>query len=135
MIEALRVSIESDKASAERQLDAEIKRLRRAQFQEESFHRATTGNSMKLYQFIIEAFIERGIPAQEIIPRVNVLTFNAWKHVGRSVRKGEHGVKIPTWIPTVDKEEEEERKTSRLRQKTAVVFHISQTEPIKGGNK
>jgi antirestriction protein ArdC len=64
-----------------------------------------------------------------------VFTFEAWKALGRVVRRGEHGVKVVTFIETKGKEVDQdtgERKIIR-RPWTTTVFHISQTEPIKGG--
>ena len=40
---------------------------------------------------VLAAFSARGIALADIEPRVNVLTFRAWKAKGRSVCKGEHG--------------------------------------------
>ena len=41
-----------------------------------------------------DLFAAKGIPPESILPRVNVLTFWAWKALGRSVRNGEHGVRV-----------------------------------------
>ena len=82
-------------------------------------HRAVSGNSPMNESRIISAFVQRGIPEQEIIPRVNVFTYRAWQHEKRQVRKGEKGVKVITFI--------EDRKTKQKRPKSAHVFHISQT--------
>jgi antirestriction protein ArdC len=79
------------------------------------------------YQTIISGLMSKGIPASEIIPRKNVLTFNAWQALGRTVRKGEKGIKCITWVVMTDKDGNETK-----RPKTAYVFHISQTEPLKG---
>lgn len=94
--------------------------------QAEALHRATTGQSLTNWPAIFEGFAAMGIPASEIIPRQNVLTFNAWKALGRVVRKGQHGVKVITWIDAQDKETGETRKLPR----TTTVFHITQTEPL-----
>ena len=104
--------------------------------QQEALHNALYGRSWSNYPAIIEGFTAKGIPEQDILPRENVFTFNAWKALGRRVRKGEHGVKVSTWIPTEHKAEEKredgtvEVKTITTRRPwTTTVFHVSQTEP------
>lgn len=80
---------------------------------------------------IIEGFMAKGIPASDIEPRVNVFTFHAWKALGRSVKKGEHGVKVTTFIPmTVKDRNDPTKKISKCRPWTTTVFHVSQTQPI-----
>lgn len=87
---------------------------------------------------VIRAFTERGIPASEIEPRVNVLTFNAWRALGRTVCKGEKGERVTVWIPIDAKPGDDAQATSEkgalprsMRPKTAVVFHITQTKPLE----
>jgi len=87
----------------------------------EALHRAQTNNSIANYGAIIAGFSERGLT--DIRPRENVLTYHAWQALGRQVKKGEHGVRVHTWI-TVEKNGE--RVTIP---KTTTVFHVSQTEP------
>jgi antirestriction protein ArdC len=72
---------------------------------------------------VIAAFAERGI--LDVIPRKDVFTFNAWKDLGRSVKKGEHGVKIPVWIERKKSDDSEE---SVRFCKMTTVFHVSQTK-------
>ena len=99
--------------------------------QDEALARALNGQSLGNYATIIQGFMERGIPEQDIEPRVNVLTFDAWKALGRYVKRGEHGVRVVTFIPCVKVETDEqgeERKTGYKRAWSATVFHISQTE-------
>jgi len=82
------------------------------------------------YPAIFTELEAKGIPFDDIRPRENVLTFEAWKALGRHVRKGQHGVRVVTWIPiseVKDASGEVVRKAGR-RPKTAVVFHISQTD-------
>ena len=50
---------------------------------EDAYTRATTGQSLTNYPTIFEEFIALGIPIDDIRPRENVLTFHAWKAVGR----------------------------------------------------
>jgi hypothetical protein len=76
------------------------------------------------------AFADRGIDPEEITPRENVLTFRAWKAVGRQVAKGATGVSVTTWIPCKESKRQAkdgEEPKQKLRPKTARLFHISQT--------
>ncbi|MHC4621835.1 MAG: ArdC family protein [Planctomycetota bacterium] len=98
--------------------------------------------STRNFMDIINGFTGRGIPPDDVRPRENVFTYQAWKALGRQVRKGEHGVKVTTWIPMdiTKREAEEARKAetegrkpkrrSHCRPRTATVFHVSQTDPI-----
>lgn len=100
----------------------------------EALNRATTGQSVANYPAIFEGFMARGIPLSEIKPRENVLTFHAWKAMGRSVKKGEHGVKVTTFVEMTKRdpaEAGEEAVRTFRRPKTTTVFHISQTEPSR----
>ena len=102
-----------------------------AELQAEALARATGNTSALNYGAIYSGFLAKGIAEEDIIPRVNVLTFHAWKAKGRSVRKGEHGVRVVTWIP-FEKRERQPDGTEKIvggkRCKGAVVFHVSQTE-------
>lgn len=101
---------------------------------QEALTRAVSGQSFSNFPAIFQGFAAKGIPEAEIKPRENVFTFDAWKALGRYVRKGEHGVKVVTFIETLSKETDPdtgERKLIR-RPWTTTVFHVSQTEPIKG---
>lgn len=95
---------------------------------QEALHRAATGQSAANYDAIINGFLAKGIEADDIKPRENVFTFHAWKALGRSVKKGEHGVKVLTWIESTKTDENGQQVTYR-RPKTTTVFHVSQTEP------
>jgi antirestriction protein ArdC len=82
------------------------------------------------YETILNGFAAMGIPVDEIRPRENVLTFNAWKALGRHVRKGQHGVKALTFVAVGAKQETNgENKAGYRMPRTVTVFHISQTEP------
>jgi hypothetical protein len=85
------------------------------------------------YAAIFQGFMAKGIAESDIKPRENVLTFHAWKALGRSVKRGEHGVKVVAFIPcerTVrDPQTGEEKIEGFRRPHTTIVFHISQTEP------
>ena len=90
----------------------------------EALNRAATGISLTNYPMILAGFIQKGIPADHIKPRENVFTFNAWKALGRVVKKGEHGVRVVVWIETEKNGEKARRPWS------AIVFHESQTKPL-----
>lgn len=110
--------------------------------QSEAYANAVGNRATTNYGAILHGFIEKGIPADQILPRENVFTFWAWKELGRRVRKGEHGVKVLTWVPMQGKGKGEQQtentepaqdttraKKTALRPWTTTVFHISQTEP------
>ena len=98
----------------------------------EALERARTGQARTNYPAIYTGFMEKGIPEAEIKPRENVFTFNAWKALGRSVKKGEHGVRVVTFIDCDATERDpasgEEKIVTYRRPHTTTVFHISQTE-------
>jgi len=103
----------------------------------ESLKRAVSGQSFTNFPAIFHGFAAKGIPESEIKPRENIFTFDAWKALGRVVRRGEHGIKITTFIESKSKEIDKdtgERKTFR-RPWTTTVFHISQTDLLKGGSR
>jgi hypothetical protein len=116
-------------------------RPNRQQMAEEALTRAATGQSLSNWPAIIHGFIAKGIPESDIRPRENVFTFHAWRALGRQVRRGEHGVKVVTYV-SCDRAEpqgedcdgviDEPRKAKRSfrRPWTATVFHVSQTDPI-----
>jgi len=95
----------------------------------ESYQRAVTGQSMMNYQTIFDGFKALGIDESEIKPRENVLTYNAWKALGRHVCKGQHGVKAVTFVAVNGKETEDGKKSGYRMPRTVTVFHVSQTEP------
>lgn len=78
-------------------------------------------------------FAERGIPVEVINPRENVLTFAAWRALGRTVKRGEHGIRVPVWIP-FEKEVKKPDGTTEIKAgrypRDAVLFHISQTTEL-----
>lgn len=100
--------------------------MKQAAIHAEALTRAKTGQSMTNYPDIFRGFLEKGIPVEEIKPRENVLTFNAWKALGRTVKKGEHGVKVFTFVKATNKETGEEYS----RPHATTVFHVSQTNPL-----
>lgn len=116
----------------------------REQIQQESLSRAVSGQSLTNWPAIIHGFIAKGIPESDIRPRENVFTYNAWRALGRQVRRGEHGVKVVTFVAVKSADSKEDvdgvatndvdgtnkRKGGYRRPWTATVFHVSQTDPI-----
>ena len=99
------------------------------EMQTEALTRARSSQSLANYPAVFQGFIDKGIAFEDIKPRENVLTFNAWKALGQSVKKGEHGVKIVTFIKVDGEEVEGEDLNGYRMPKTTTVFHITQTEP------
>jgi len=91
-----------------------------------AIERATMGDSLANYPAIYNGLMSKGIPENEIKPRVNVFTLYIWNKLGRKVKKGETGVKIISWREIEDKE-----GGIYKRAEVSYVFHISQTEPRK----
>ncbi len=116
------------------------KRERRPVDAAEALSRAANGQSLANYPAIFEGFALKGIPADQIKPRENVFTFDAWRALGRTVRRGEHGVRVVTMVPCGGKEEVdpatgEVTVNLRTRPWRSTVFHVSQTDPIGAGKK
>jgi hypothetical protein len=99
----------------------------RAAIASEALGRARNGSSIANDAAVIAGFLERGIPEDEILPRVNCLTFWGWKALGRSVCKGQHGVKVTVWIRRCDCPAGASCDCAAYP-KNATVFHESQTE-------
>ncbi len=98
---------------------------------QESLSRARDGKPNANYGVIIAGMVAKGIPLADIEPRVNVFSYNAWQALNRQVRKGEHGVRISTYIKMSKKDKETGKVTkSGTRPRTCSVFHISQTDPF-----
>ena len=83
------------------------------------------------YSTIYREFMARGIPEADIKPRVNVFTYNAWQALGRQVRKGEHGVKVVTFITAEKLNRKTGKRESSRRPWSSTVFHVSQTDEVK----
>src|SRR5438132_12468987 len=104
----------------------------REQMQQEALSRAASGQSLSNWPAIFAGFMAKGIPEEDIKPRENVLTYHAWRAVGRQVCRGEHGVRVSTFVPMTKKDAETgEAKPIGNRAWTATVFHVSQTDPIQ----
>ena len=98
---------------------------------QESLNRALFGESTANYSAIVQGFVGKGIAVDDIEPRENIFTFNAWKALGRSVKRGEHGVKIATVIEREKMDPATGAKTKQRIPWNTTVFHISQTEEVK----
>lgn len=112
-----------------------ISKAERAAGDRAALERAQSSQSAANDAIVIEAFASRGgISAGDVEPRVNVLTYRAWRAKGRQVRRGEKGVKVTTWVER--SVEETDPRTGRTETKVsrypraATVFHISQTDSI-----
>jgi len=107
--------------------------MTKTEIQSEALDRARNGQALTNYPAIFAGFMAKGIAEADIKPRENVLTFNAWKAIGRSVKKGEHGVKIVTFVDCSSKgrdtENGEQVDVTYRKSHTVTVFHVSQTEP------
>jgi antirestriction protein ArdC len=100
-----------------------------SEMQQRALSNARFGQSLGNYATIYSGFIEKGVPESDILPRINVLTFNAWKALGRSVRKGEHGVRVVTFVPVAGKPSANgETPRAYKLPRTVTVFHVSQTQ-------
>src|SRR5574341_1449480 len=100
--------------------------------QQEALSRAVNNQTFSNYPAIIQGFLERGIPEGEIRPRENIFTFNAWRALGRTVKRGEKGVKVVTWVPVHSKDEKTgEKKVVGKRPWSATVFHVTQTTELQ----
>jgi len=95
------------------------------EIREQALDRARNGSSIRNDAEVIGAFMERGIPLDEIQPRENVLTYRAWQAIGRQVKKGEKGVRLATIL----EREDDDGEKYRMR-RTVSVFHVSQTKVI-----
>jgi len=96
---------------------------------------ATAQSSGYNYDAIYQGFFEKGIALEDILPRENVFTYNAWRALNRQVRKGEKGVKVVVFLKSEKTDKESgEKKESRF-QRTTTVFHISQTDPVQGSDE
>jgi hypothetical protein len=120
-------------------------RASRQEMQQEALGRAAGGMTMSNYPAIFAGFMAKGIPESEIRPRENIFTYHAWRALGRQVRRGEHGVKVVTFVTVQRNDSKEEadsvatndvdgtdkpKRGGYRRPWTATVFHISQTDPI-----
>lgn len=113
----------------------------RMELAREQLNRARASSSQMNDALVIASFAARGIDPETITPRINVLPFNAWRALGRHVRRGEHGVKVPVVIvvagsdsATDTPDSTETPNEGRKLFASATVFHVSQTEPDDSQN-
>jgi hypothetical protein len=102
---------------------------------QEALSRAASGITMSNYPAIFAGFAQMGIPESEIKPRENIFTYNAWKALGRHVKKGQHGIRVLTFIDISKEDKETGEKKSYSRPWHTTVFHISQTEADKANGQ
>ena len=71
----------------------------------------------------------------EIGPDEEIHTFQHWKSIGFSVKKGEHAIaKFPIWkMATKKNDDGEEESSGRMFLKNSAFFSSRQVEPIKAG--
>ncbi|MEO5774701.1 MAG: ArdC family protein [Sphingomicrobium sp.] len=111
-------------------------RLSRSEVATKALRNAMTSESSMNYAAIYEGFEAMGIPAAVILPRQTVFSYNAWHALGRQVRKGEHGVKVVTWIEAKGKkaaacdDQASDGAKPHKFPRTVTVFHLSQTDVI-----
>lgn len=98
----------------------------------EALANARTGQSAMNYTAIFSGFLEMGIPENDIRPRENIFTFNAWRALGRTVKRGEHGVRVQTWIAFPERRDDDDNivRPAGKRPKMTTVFHVSQTKTL-----
>src|SRR5580700_3963979 len=99
--------------------------------QAEALSRAVNGLSLGNYPAIFAGFVAKGIPEDAIKPRANVFTYQAWRALGRQVRRGEHGVKVVTFVEMAKEDKETGEKKAFRRPWTTTVFHVSQTDAVE----
>jgi antirestriction protein ArdC len=106
---------------------------RKSEIQQEALTRAITGQSLSNYPAIFQGLLAKGIAEDQIKPRENVFSYQAWKALGRHVKRGEHGIKVATVRDfrktVIDRDTGEKKEEVYSVPWTATVFHISQTEP------
>jgi hypothetical protein len=100
--------------------------------QREALTRAQSGQSFANYAAIFEGFEAKGIAPGDIIPRENVLTYQAWRGLGRQVRRGERGVKVSTFVEMTKQDPNDPAKVETFkRPRATTVFHLTQTDPVE----
>ena len=104
--------------------------MTKAEQQAQSLSNALQSQSVMNYAGIFEGFMARGIPEDQIQPRQNVFTYNAWLALGRQVRKGEHGVKVVTFIVCSKQDKKTGKDETFRRPWSTTVFHVSQTDEV-----
>lgn len=106
--------------------------MNRNEANQQALSNARSNQSILNYPSIYSEFMARGIPESQIEPRVNVFTYKAWLALGRQVRKGEHGVRVVTFVPMTKTDKLTGKESSFRRPWSTTVFHISQTDAVQG---
>lgn len=57
-------------------------------------------------------------------------TYRRWQAQGQQVQKGEHGVKLTTWIPVTKTDDDGTKKVTGKRPKGYTVFCRCQVKPV-----
>jgi len=98
-----------------------------------ALERARDTRSVRNYLTIFQGFRAMDIPMDDILPRQNVFTYNAWQQLGYQVTRGSTGVRVQTWIrasrPTTDATTGETVRVGGLIPKWTSVFHQTQVAP------
>lgn len=129
----MRAQTHASVATRKPTLSPKARAAHRAAIAQQSLMNAISRDTTTNYQAIFDGFAAKGIPLDEIRPRENVFTFDAWRALGRTVRRGEHGVKVITVKNVAKKVEGESGEVTKVpvkKPKTTTVFHISQTDEL-----
>lgn len=104
--------------------------MKQSELNNQALNNAVNNESTRNYAAIFDGFINMGIRELDIKPRVNIFTYKAWLAKGRQVIKGQHGIRVVTFVPMSKKDKVTGEKHKFSRPRTTTVFHISQTESI-----
>lgn len=100
---------------------------------QEALSRAVSNSSTSNYGVIFSEFGAMGI--DDIRPRENVFTAQAWCALGRAVKQSElnRGARVLSWIPmTKLNQDTGETESIGRKPRSSMVFHVSQTEARAG---
>lgn len=100
------------------------------ELQSRALAKARSGESTCNYRTIFDGFMAMGVAEEEILPRANVLTFHAWKALGRCVIKGQHGVKVTTFVQVAKADADTGEIKGHSMPRLTTVFHVSQTQEL-----
>lgn len=79
---------------------------------------------------VTQALAELARPGCTCEPYLDVFTFNRWRAQGRTVRRGEHGIKLPVIVSGQKTDDRTgETETFRMR-RTSAVFCRCQTDAL-----
>jgi hypothetical protein len=77
-------------------------------------------------------FLRKGIPDGDIDPGRTIYSFEMWRKLGRTVRRGEHGV-FSMCYRSMERRATDQCVLAEVARTT--VFHISQTIPWRAGDR